>query len=146
MKRAFWTATFALLVLPCLGAKSCEKSEWERVYDPDANEPCTSDAYQDWDAVGDDHLKHVVWPLEESAECNCPVAGLLKYRQKDDKGNLTVALVDYGDGACDGWAIKTLCVDGDCAHELATTCKFAVDCDGIAVDPALQPHVDQLVP
>ena len=118
-----------ILGLGPMPMKGCADSEWTRVYDPDSLELCTSSEYEDHDSVGDDHAKYTAFPIETSDECGCIVAGMYKYVLLED-GELkqTMALVDFGYGECDGWAVKTLCAWGKCDDSVATMCKFPVDC------------------
>lgn len=121
--------TALLLGLAPLPIKACESTGWERVYDPSSLEICTSPEFEDHDAVGDDHFKFTAYEIETSPECGCIVAGMYKYvTSKDGELGQTAALVDFGYGECDGWAVKTLCVEGKCEHPLATMCKFPLEC------------------
>lgn len=128
MKRVALTGILVVFALASAGYESCGP-QWDREYTPAASQLCADNSYQVHEQVGQDHLKYIVWPVVMSDECGCPVSGLLKYVQV--KPEQTKALVDFGDGACDGWAIKTLCFEGDCEHEQATTCKFKVQCGGV---------------
>jgi len=66
--------------------------------------------------------KYIYEPIVYSDDCNCIVKGKVKYIENGK----TVALVDYGTGACDNFAQKTLCVDGKC--EGGTVTSFQFDC------------------
>ena len=69
--------------------------------------------------------KYIYEPLVFDEACDCIVAGKVKYL-KDCK---TAALVDYGNGACDNIATKTICVNGKCeARAGAYTVDFEIDC------------------
>ena len=121
----------ACLLLGPLPIKACEsmdKGDWERVYEPDSLELCTSTEYEDHDAVSDDHLKYIAFPIETSDECGCTVGGMYKYVRDTGDKQYTASLVDFGYGECDGWAVKTLCAWGECDASVATMCKFALEC------------------
>jgi hypothetical protein len=66
----------------------------------------------------------IIKPLVTSEECNCIISGEVKYL-KDGK---TIALVSYGNGACDDIAEKVLCVDGNCDNSDAVKCFFTLKC------------------
>ncbi|NQY11866.1 MAG: hypothetical protein HRT71_20415 [Flavobacteriales bacterium] len=85
---------------------------------------CLSNEYEDPYQIADGVTQYIVKPLVVDESCGCIVQGFVKY-VKDGK---TVALVDYGDGTCDGWATKNICVDGNCEHKKASCCKFEVTC------------------
>lgn len=75
--------------------------------------------------------KYIYEPIVFDEECNCIVAGKVKYL----KDCVTVILVDYGDGTCDHMATKTICKNGRC--ELSAGAfeeQFEVDCDKIIED------------
>lgn len=87
----------------------------------------SSDAsYQDfynWQSAGVE--QYIIEDIVVDATCNCIVSGYVKYL-KDGK---TVALIKYGDGACDSWAIKVNCIDGSCAEKAGAYCtKFEQNC------------------
>ena len=122
----------ACLLLGPLPIKACEssdKDEWTRVYDPDSLELCSTDEYQDHGSIGDDHDSYIAYPIEVSPRCGCITAGMYKYLYiHSDEKRETMALVDFGYGECDGWAVKTLCAHGECHADVATMCKFALSC------------------
>ena len=69
--------------------------------------------------------KYIYEPIVFDDTCNCIVSGKVKYL-KDCK---TVALVDYGNGACDNIATKTICKNGKCEISAgAYTEEFEIDC------------------
>jgi hypothetical protein len=74
----------------------------------------------------DCHLKskYIYEALVYDEQCNCIVAGKVKYL----KDCTTVALVDYGDGTCDNIAIKTICPDGKCDGPALAFEAFEFDC------------------
>ena len=87
--------------------------------------------YQDfynWQSSGVE--QYILKDIIVDPTCNCIVSGYVKYL-KDGK---TVALINYGDGTCDSWAIKTNCIDGSCGEKAGAYCtKFEQNC-GIASD------------
>ena len=93
----------------------CEKGECSTCEDSDFENP---------DKLTEGITKYIVEPLVVSQECGCIVSGMVKY-VKNDK---TMALVKYGDGKCDNYAIKILCFDGNCDSKKAKVCKFTMKC------------------
>lgn len=87
----------------------------------------TSNSYQDynnWQSTGVE--RHIIEDIVIDSTCNCIVSGYVKYL-KDGK---TVALIKYGDGTCDAWAIKINCIDGSCSEKSGAYCtKFEQNCD-----------------
>ena len=60
-------------------------------------------------------------------ECNCIISGKVKY-VKDCE---TIALIDYGNGACDNIATKIICENGNCFGEEGTPpfeYEYTFDC------------------
>jgi len=69
--------------------------------------------------------KYIYEPIVFDEGCNCIVAGKVKYL----KACQTVLLVDYGNGACDNKATKTICKDGNCEISAgAYLVEFEFDC------------------
>ena len=80
--------------------------------------------------------KFIYEPIILSEDCNCVVSGKVKYV----KDCSTVALIDYGDGACDNIATKIICVDGKCFDENKNpidTYDFTINCNGNTIDEGL---------
>lgn len=80
------------------------------------------------DLKGDDcefKSKYIYEPIVYDESCNCIVSGKVKYL----KECVTVVLLDYGNGACDNKAVKTICKDGKCELSAgAHTEEIEVDC------------------
>jgi len=83
-------------------------------------------SYQDfynWQSSGVE--QYILEDIVIDPTCNCIVSGYVKYL-KDGK---TAALIKYGDGTCDSWAIKINCVDGSCSEKAGAYCtKFEQAC------------------
>ena len=65
-------------------------------------------------------------------ECNCIVAGKVKYLQNCE----TKALVHYGDGECDNIALKISCIEGNCYDKDGNPYnvqEFTIDCNGNSI-------------
>jgi|GEM_PF-634482 len=60
--------------------------------------------------TGSKYKKVIVKPLVKTDGCNYIVEGIINYY--DYKTGKFVAAIDYGDGACDEWAVKTF-ANGD---------------------------------
>ena len=117
--------TFSLLFFFGMSVISCKKiCEFKKPCTPETCEVCVDTDYQDHKTVAANVKQYIVKPLVIDPSCNCIVQGFVKY-VKDGK---TIALVDYGDGTCDKWAVKTICYNGKCEDKLATSCKFELDC------------------
>ena len=103
---------------------ACKKKEfWKKDCEPKDIGICNGDQTKEYNNT--DYIEYIVKPIVVSPDCNCIVQGFLKYV----KNNKTVALIDYGNGECDDWAVKINCVDGDCYDKLATKCKFQIECN-----------------
>ena len=103
---------------------SCKKKDfWKKECGVKDIGICNGDQTKQYNNT--DYIEYIVKPIVVSPDCNCIVQGFLKYV----KNNKTVALIDYGNGECDEWAVKINCVDGDCEHKMATKCKFEIDCN-----------------
>lgn len=50
--------------------------------------------------------KTIVAPLVRESSCNYIVSGIIKYT--DVRDGKTIAILDYGDGTVDAWAVKTI--------------------------------------
>ena len=77
--------------------------------------------------------KFIYEPIEISEDCNCIVAGKVKYL-KDCK---TIALIDYGDGQCDNIATKIICKNGDCFGkdgQPLESYQFTIKCNGNTIN------------
>lgn len=88
---------------------------------------CENTNYEDFYTVAEGVTQYEVEPIVVDPTCNCIVSGLVKYVEN----GLTVAMVDYGKGECDAWAVKKLCVDGKCEGELVSCCKFEQVCPSL---------------
>jgi len=71
-----------------------------------------------------DYMEYIYEPLIVNNDCDCIVAGKVKYER--DCG--TVALLDYGDGTCDNIAVKTICVDDKCDGSKVKTVEVTLEC------------------
>ena len=92
----------------------------------------SSDAsYQDfYNWQSPDVERYILKDILVDPTCNCIVSGYVKYV----KNGKTVALVKYGDGTCDSWAIKINCIDGSCAKKAGAYCtKFEQTCETSAI-------------
>jgi len=79
--------------------------------------------------------KYIYEPIVFDEDCNCIVAGKVKYI----KDCQTVALVDYGNGTCDTIATKTVCKNGKCeASAGAYTVEINIDCKEDVVDGPIE--------
>ena len=87
----------SLAALLVIGLTSCEKKGWGKKH-------CDA---QDSNAVIQEYIYE---PLITSPDCDCIVAGKVKYVGECG----TLYLLDYGDGTCDDIAIKTICINGKC--------------------------------
>jgi len=96
--------------------KMCELAEVDAV--------CSDGEFQDYYNIHSDLTKYDVTEIVVDPDCDCIVEGLVKYV----RNGKTVALINYGKGECDTWAVKVLCVDGKCDHQDATCCKFEQAC------------------
>ena len=73
--------------------------------------------------------KFIYEPIVISEECNCIVAGKVKYL-KDCK---TVALIYYGNGECNNLATKIICENGNCFDKNENPINsfiYSIDCNG----------------
>ena len=76
--------------------------------------------------------KFIYDPIIVDDECNCIVAGKVKYLHNCE----TKALVHYGSGECDNMALKIFCKDGNCfdkngnPHEVH---EFTFECNGNSI-------------
>jgi hypothetical protein len=80
--------------------------------------------------------KFIYEPIVISEDCNCIVAGKVKYL-KDCK---TVALIHYGDGECDNIATKIICENGDCYgkdNEPLESYEFTIKCNGNTINEGI---------
>lgn len=79
-----------------------------------------------WDKAAELDLsetkEYEVERLVYSEDCDCIVAGFMKYVEHGK----TKFLIQYGEGACDSWATKTTCFNGDCCNEESFTEKFEI--------------------
>jgi len=125
MKKLF----FPILALALVIFSTCEKREFdEHKGEYGEFELCESNDFEDPDNLNIDNLeKYIVKPLVVDESCGCVVSGLIKYV----KDNKTVALIDYGKGECDEWAVKTLYdEDGNCNGKSKNSyCKFKIECE-----------------
>jgi len=88
---------------------------------------CADGNYEDYYNVASGVTQYTVKPIVIDPACNCIVSGYVKYV----KNGKTVALVDYGKGTCDKWAVKTICANGDCKDKNASSCKFEQVCGAV---------------
>ena len=89
--------------------------------------------------------KFIYEPIVISEDCNCIVAGKVKYLENCE----TVALIHYGDGSCDNIATKIICENGECYNEDGApiaAIDFIVDCNGntITEGPVNSNELNQL--
>ncbi len=115
---------FTLIVLAVTACKK-EKKYWCDEGKGDYCSACLTSDYENPNAVASNIEVYELKPLVTDPNCNCIVSGYVKYL----KDGITVALVDYGEGDCDGYAVKTLCVNGDCEDKNAECCKFQQQCN-----------------
>lgn len=120
MKTLPWTLIILMTVLLACKKESIKKSD----EDLQSVQLCVKSDFQDVNDVPSGVTQYIYEPLKTDAKCGCIVAGKVKYV----KQGKTTALVDYGNGACDKWAVQTNCYNGDCKHKKATKCKFEQKC------------------
>lgn len=73
--------------------------------------------------------KFIYEPIIISSDCNCIVAGKVKYLEDCE----TKALIDYGNGECDSIATKIICKNGDCFDKYKNPFEsydFVISCNG----------------
>lgn len=123
-----------LLAVLAIVVTSCSKDELKsnylkpsKAYNLNKLTICADGNYEDYYNVASGVLQYTLKPIVVDSACNCIVSGYVKYV----KNGKTVALVDYGKGTCDKWAVKTICVNGDCKDKNATSCKFEQVCGTI---------------
>lgn len=117
----------AVVMLLIFTVVSCKKKfVKEPGYEPKGCELCIDGEYEDIDNYGSNVKQYIVKTIKIDESCGFIVGGYVKYV----KNGKTIALVDYyGKGKCDGWAVKTLCYNGDCKDNMATFCKFKQNCE-----------------
>ena len=77
----------------------------------------------------DGYHKFIYDPIIVDENCNCIVAGKVKYLYNCE----TKALVHYGNGECDNIALKISCKDGNCYDKFGNPClvqEFTINCNG----------------
>lgn len=75
--------------------------------------------------------KYIYEPIVYDEDCNCIVAGKVKYLKECQ----TAVLLDYGNGDCDNLAIKTICKNGKCEESAgAETVEIEIDCKETIVE------------
>ncbi len=138
-------ATTMILVAACMVACGGEEEGAEmygQALGPGSTvKECKTSVWQDPAAVPKSITVYAIDPVVQSEQCGCPVSGWLKFVDHNlprDQHGGTQALVLYGDGACDGWALKVLCHKGRCEKKHGgTMCKFRPpSCAGVAPTPA----------
>ena len=67
---------------------------------------------------------YIIHPIVVSPDCGCIVEGKVKYVEDGE----TTAIIDYGDGECDSWAIKYSYGKGKSKGKYSKGCKFEMDC------------------
>lgn len=118
------TALLAIAFVAC-EKKNCKKDSKDKLFCK--LEDCVISAnneYEDCYNFPSDVQQYIIKPIVTD-ESDCIVKGFVKYV----KNGKTVALVDYGNGESDKWAVKTICYDGDCDHDLTNCYKFEQVCD-----------------
>jgi len=119
-------STFIILSFLSCNKLDCKKDDDVKVCTLENSSVSTDNSYQDfynWEESG--VKQYVLEDIVVDPTCNCIVSGYIKY-VKDKK---TVALIKYGNGNCDSWAIKINCVDGSCSEEAGAYCtKFEQNC------------------
>lgn len=103
---------------------SCSKMNCEKKCDLNNSIETTDATYMDPYTTQSNVQVNILEDLVEGVDCNCIVSGWVKYREN----GITVALVDYGDGQCDGWVSITICDDGDCESKDTKCYKYKQDC------------------
>lgn len=126
---------FLLVAVCCFVFSSCDKldfdkkfddkSDWEFACNVGACPACTDTSFEHPDLADQSLTVYILEPLVYDESCACIVSGFVKYVSKSEG---TLALVTYGDGTCDRYGIKTLCVNGKCEGPLVTTCEFEMEC------------------
>ena len=116
------TAILSLAVLTIFGLTACEKKDWDKFQCQYSEDKAST------------YEEIIYEPLVISDDCDCIVAGKVKY--VSDCG--TVALLDYGDGTCDNVAMKTTCKHGDCEGCGAETFEVTIECTKSDPAPPLE--------
>lgn len=75
--------------------------------------------------------KYIYEPIIFDEDCNCIVAGKVKYLKECS----TAILLDYGNGDCDNLAIKTTCKEGKCEKSAGATIEeIEIDCKETTIE------------
>ncbi len=106
----------SVLMLCSFLVVSCHKEKGERkICTVSECSVCTDERFQNNDEidgyapgfVGDRMFERtIISPLVRESSCNYIVSGKIKYT--DINTGETVAILDYGDGTVDAWAVKTI--------------------------------------
>ena len=111
---------FQLILIITVCTLSCSK---DTIYDLKQEMDC-----EKWDG----YHKFIYDPIIVDEECNCIVAGKVKYLQNCE----TKALVHYGNGICDNIALKISCIEGNCYDKDGNPYdvqEFTIDCNGNSI-------------
>jgi hypothetical protein len=113
MKVTIWS----LLVLFSLIAASCHKDKGEKkICKMEECVVCDDNRFDNKDHIKDHYIdkegnkidwqveKYILSPIVKDNDCGYIVSGKVKYVVNGK----TAAIVDYGDGEIDGWAVKTI--------------------------------------
>lgn len=141
----------SVLMLCSILVVSCHKEKGERkICTASECSICMDENFQNNDVidgyapgfVGDRMIERtIISPLVRESSCNYIVSGKIKYT--DINTGETVAILDYGDGTVDAWAVKTIFAPkiqtGECGvavggcfgpkeKPLTECCKFEQKC------------------
>ena len=111
---------FQLILIITVCTLSCSK---QTIYDLKQETDC-----EKWDG----YHKFIYDPIIVDEECNCVVAGKVKYLQNCE----TKALIHYGNGECDNIALKISCLEGNCYDKDGNPYdvhEFTIDCNGNSI-------------
>ena len=117
-----------LIAIVSLTFTSCKKG-WEKPKDDfkvcsiEESTISSDKNYEDVNKVEAGIKQYILKDIVVDPSCNCITQGYVKYV----KNGKTAALVDYSNKNCDGWAVKTMCVNGDC-DENSSCFKFQQTC------------------
>lgn len=115
---------YTILTLCLLAFTSCEKMDDEKKCDLNNSIETFDATYMDPYTTRPNIQVNILEDLIEGDNCDCIVSGWVKYREN----SITAALVNYGEGECDGWVSITICKNGDCESKESECYKFKQDC------------------
>ena len=127
MKNIFIAITLVTGLVSCSKFESKnkkEKEEFKFEYNLEGLEACSDNSLADPTNYPSNYKQYILEELHFDETCGCYTKGYVKYLDIDKYE--TVALVKYGEGECDGHAIKIDCIDGKCDED--NKCKITLNC------------------